>query len=202
MARGTGKILDDAPNRGAKRVIAFLNDAPECNDPSTLEDAGNGFLTRQGYAIVWCGWQGDLMPLKNWLVTSVAIATSDGKEIIRNVRTDVIVTEKGIRSQPLSGWKSIASYETASRDKSLATLTVRKQSYEKRMPVPESEWEFALLEKDPKSGREKLRRSTKDLYLGAGVKPATFTDSSIRQEPASSWLGLRRRARSGLVSSV
>ena len=80
MARGTGKILDDAPNRGAKRVIAFLNDAPERNDPSTLEDAGNGFLMRQGYTIVWCGWQGDLMPLKNWLVTSVPIATNDGKE--------------------------------------------------------------------------------------------------------------------------
>ena len=37
---------------------------PASNDPSTLEDAGNGFLMRQGYTIVWCGWQGDLMPLK------------------------------------------------------------------------------------------------------------------------------------------
>jgi hypothetical protein len=64
MTRGNGKIFFDAPNRGGKRIVAFLNDAPQSNDPSTLADAGNGFLMRQGYTIVWCGWQGDLMPVK------------------------------------------------------------------------------------------------------------------------------------------
>ena len=57
MARGNGKIFFDAPNRGSKRILGFLNDAPEANDPTTLEDAGNGFLMRHGYTIVWCGWQ-------------------------------------------------------------------------------------------------------------------------------------------------
>jgi hypothetical protein len=36
MARGNGKLIYDAPNRGAKRIVAFLNDAPESNDPSKL----------------------------------------------------------------------------------------------------------------------------------------------------------------------
>ena len=83
MARGNGKIFYDAPNRGSKRIVSFLNDAPASNDPSTLEDAGNGFLMRQGYTIVWCGWQGDLMPQENWLVMGVPVATNDGKEITR-----------------------------------------------------------------------------------------------------------------------
>ena len=74
MARGNGKIFLDAPNRGSKRLLSFLNDAPATNDPSTVADAGNGFLMRQGYTIVWCGWQGDLMPIKNWLVLDVPVA--------------------------------------------------------------------------------------------------------------------------------
>ena len=36
MARGNGKIFYDAPNRGGKRLVAFLNDAPQSNDPSTI----------------------------------------------------------------------------------------------------------------------------------------------------------------------
>ena len=87
MARGNGKIFFDAPNRGGKRILGFLNDAPAASDPSTLADAGNGFLMRQGYTIVWCGWQGDLMPLKNWLVLNVPVATNNGKAIVGKVRT-------------------------------------------------------------------------------------------------------------------
>ena len=56
MQRGNGKIFYDAPNRGSKRILMFINDAPENNNPSSLQDAGNGFLMRQGYTIVWCGW--------------------------------------------------------------------------------------------------------------------------------------------------
>jgi hypothetical protein len=52
MKRGNGKIFYDVPNRGSKRILMFLNDAPENNNPSTLKDAGNGFLMRQGYTIV------------------------------------------------------------------------------------------------------------------------------------------------------
>jgi len=95
MARGNGKIFFDAPNRGGKRILSFLNDAPQANDPSTLEHAGNGFLMRQGYTIVWCGWQGDLMPIENWLVLNVPVATNNGKAIVRKVRTEIVVDEKG-----------------------------------------------------------------------------------------------------------
>src|SRR5258706_2084947 len=171
MARGNGKIFFDAPNRGSKRILGFLNDGPEANDPATLEHAGNGFLMRQGYTIVWCGWQGDLMPLKNWLVLNVPVATNNGKPIISRVRTEIVVDEKGIRSQPLSADERVKSYDAASRDKSLATLTVREKSYGRRIPVPESQWEFAASVKDERSGNEVLKASSKDLYLRAGFKP-------------------------------
>jgi hypothetical protein len=171
MARGNGKIFYDAPNRGGKRIVAFLNDAPQSNDPSTIEDAGNGFLMRQGYTVVWCGWQGDLMPQKNWLVMGVPTATNHGEAIVRRVRTEIVVEEKGIKSQPLSGDERVKSYEAASRDKSQASLTVREKSYGKRIPVASSEWEFASCVTASPGGKETIRPSAKDLYRRAGFKP-------------------------------
>src|SRR5262245_35550661 len=168
MARGNGKIFYDAPNRGGKRIVAFLNDAPQSNDPSTIEDAGNGFLMRQGYTIVWCGWQGDLMPQKDWLVMRVPVATINGEELTRGVRTEIVVEEKGIQSQPLSGDERVKSYAAASLNKSLATLTVREKGYGRRIPIDESQWEFAACTKD---GRKTIRPSAQDLYLRSGCKP-------------------------------
>ena len=171
LARGNGKIFFDAPNRGSKRILGFLNDAPQANDPTTLDHAGNGFLMRQGYTIVWCGWQGDLMPLKNWLVANVPVATNRGKPILSLVRTEIVVDEKGIKSQPLSADPRVKSYEAASADKSRASLTVREKSYGRRVPVPVSEWEFAVCAKDERTGNARVKPSRTDLYLRSGYKP-------------------------------
>ena len=168
LARGNGKLFFDAPNRGGKRIVAFLNDAPQSNDPSTLEDAGNGFLMRPGYTIAWCGWQGDLMPQKNWLAAGVPVAMTAGKEIIRRVRAEIVVDEKGITSQPLSGDERVKSYQAASLDKSQASLTVREKSYGERIPVSATEWEFARCDK---STNAEIRKSSKDLYLRSGFTP-------------------------------
>jgi hypothetical protein len=171
MARGNGKIFFDAPNRGGKRILGFLNDAPEANDPTTLEDAGNGFLMRQGYTIVWCGWQGDLMPIKNWLVANVPAATNKGKPIVAKVRTEFVVDEPGVKSQPLSGDERVKSYEAATRERVLASLTCRQKSYGTRIPVPFPNWEFASCSKDPRTGKETIKKSGTDLYLPSGFKP-------------------------------
>jgi hypothetical protein len=100
MRRGNGKIFYDAPNRGSKRILMFLNDAPDNQDPSTLQHASNGFLMRQGYTIVWSGWQGDVMEGQNALVMRVPAANL--KETARKTRTELVITGEGIYSQPLS----------------------------------------------------------------------------------------------------
>src|SRR5262245_50990003 len=171
MARGNGKIFFDAPNRGSKRILGFLNDAPQTNDPSTLEHAGNGFLMRQGYTIVWCGWQGDIIPLDDWLALDVPVAMNNGKPIIRKVRTEIVVDAKAVKSQPLSADERIKSYPAASRDKFRASLTVRQKSYGPRVPVPFSQWQFASCEKNPRTGKETIKPSATDLYLSTGFKP-------------------------------
>jgi hypothetical protein len=56
LAKGNGALLYDVNNRGNKRALIQFNSAPASNDPSTPAQAGNGFLMRQGYSVVWSGW--------------------------------------------------------------------------------------------------------------------------------------------------
>ena len=53
----------------------------------------------------------------------------------------------------------------------MSSLTVREKSYGKRIPVAESEWEFAATEKDPRGGTDVIKASSTDLYLHRGFKP-------------------------------
>ena len=53
---GNGWLLYDVPNRGNQPVMPRLNGAPEGGHPTT---AGNGFLMRHGFTVVWSAWQGD-----------------------------------------------------------------------------------------------------------------------------------------------
>jgi len=60
-ARGNGTLLLEVPNRGRELAGQLFNDGP-ANGLLLDRDAGNGFLLRQGYTLVWVGWQGDFTP--------------------------------------------------------------------------------------------------------------------------------------------
>src|SRR5712692_5824222 len=56
-ANGNGRLFFEINNRGNKLSFGGINDSTSGgNDPTTAADAGNGFLMRQGYTIVWSGW--------------------------------------------------------------------------------------------------------------------------------------------------
>ena len=55
------RIFYDWGNRGNIRSLQFFNDAIGSNDPIKPKHAGNGFLFRRGYTIVFSAWQGDLL---------------------------------------------------------------------------------------------------------------------------------------------
>jgi hypothetical protein len=60
---GNRRLFYEVLNRGSKLGLALFDDTPKViNDPETADDAGNGFLMRKGYTVVWSGWQGDIVP--------------------------------------------------------------------------------------------------------------------------------------------
>src|SRR5262245_33570355 len=52
--KGNGALLYDVNNRGNKLALRFFNDAVGTNDPTSPAHAGNGFLFRRGWTVVWC----------------------------------------------------------------------------------------------------------------------------------------------------
>lgn len=59
---GNGTLLLDVPNRGRRLAPQLFDDIaqPGANRSTKAEDAGIGFLGRQGFTLVWVGWQADL----------------------------------------------------------------------------------------------------------------------------------------------
>ncbi len=63
--RRNGKVLYEFLNRGRKLLLTWVNDAPEIatgpnSDPRTAADAGTGFSLRDGWTLVWSGWDGTI----------------------------------------------------------------------------------------------------------------------------------------------
>ena len=86
-ARRNGTLLYEVNNRGNIAILRQLNEASLSNDPNSTADAGNGFLFRQGFTLLWSAWAADVaaMPGDNRLVLRAPIATKDGAPITGKV---------------------------------------------------------------------------------------------------------------------
>ncbi|MFV0275924.1 MAG: alpha/beta hydrolase domain-containing protein [Parahaliea sp.] len=172
LKAGNGCLLYDVNNRGNKRVLKDFNDAPETestgggNDPVNVRDAGNGFLLREGYSIVWSGWQGDLLPGDHRLVARLPIARGGSGPIRGQVCSELSTDVPGLFCLPLSGNEYTASYTPRHLDTHRATLTFRKHQTDRREPIPPDEWAFATLGEDGIT-----RACQRTIYLRRGFQP-------------------------------
>ncbi|MBI1774660.1 MAG: hypothetical protein HYR63_04870 [Proteobacteria bacterium] len=175
LAKGNRRIFFDYGNRGNKRALQFFNDAPGSNDPASPGDAGNGFLMRRGYAIVWAAWQGDLWPGDGRMVMDVPVARDGERPLTGPVRAEFIADQAGVCSFPLSGVASTRSHPTVSLDTSQATLSRRQYAWDEPSPVPPDRWRFARLERggglDGAGTESAVIPSDSHIYLPGGFEP-------------------------------
>lgn len=145
-ARANGRLFFDLLNRGNKRAIQFFNDAPPSNDPLSAAQAGNGFLMRQGYAVLAVAWQGDALPGDGRMTIRLPVAhRKDGSRLTGRIRAEFIV-DKPTACLPLSGKHATHSYPAASPDPSQATLVRRRYPDSTPEPIPADRWAFALMQ--------------------------------------------------------
>jgi len=108
-AKGNGHILYEVNNRGRKMLFGNIADGPQgINDPQKLADLGNGFPLRQGYTIVWSGWDPDAPRANLGLGLTAPVATDNGQPIVQTVRDEFV---SGTRAGLLEAFK--LSYEIA-----------------------------------------------------------------------------------------
>ncbi len=160
--KGNGRLVKGINNRGNKLMLGAFNNRGG-NNPQSLADAGNGFLMRQGYAILWCGWNGDVLPGGNRLVMGLPIAKQDGQTITGRMYAEIIV-DNPVQSQPFY-WGNSDIYPSVSLDNADATLTVRPNRSEPAIEIPRDRWSFGRWEQD------KLVADPRHVYLKDGFRP-------------------------------
>ena len=174
-AKGSGRLFFDWGNRGNIRCLQFFNDAVGSNDPRTAEHAGNGFMMRRGYTLVWCGWQADLLPGDHRFLLDVPVATDKDKPITGQVRVEYIANARGVTTMPLSSRASTRSHPTVSLDTRKASLTRRRYAGDARIPVPPDAWMFARLEGgsglDNQGAEYAIVPSDTHIHIPAGFEP-------------------------------
>ncbi len=136
MRRHNGRILYDVLNRGNKLGLNAFNDAPARNDIKGAADAGNGFLMRHGYAVMWSAWQGDVAPGEGRMLARFPIATDSGAPIVAINRDEFIFNHnQNPAAAPLS-------YPANSLDQAQAALTVRQREPDPRVAIPATGWRY------------------------------------------------------------
>ena len=172
---GKRRLFFGYGNRGNKRELQFFNDSPASNAPRSLGDAGNGFLMRRGYTVVWAAWEGDLLPGDGRMLLDVPVARDGTAPLTGLVRTEFIADRPGISTFPLSGWASTRSYPAVSLDTSRAKLTRRRYPGDAREPIASDAWTFARTEGgvglDAQGAETALVESDSHIHVFDGFEP-------------------------------
>jgi hypothetical protein len=142
VTRRNGTLLYEVNNRGNIAIFRQLNEAPSNNDPSTAVDAGNGFLLRHGFTLVWSAWASDVAttPGDKRLVLRPPIATKDGTPITGKVAYELIVDAPRATAR-FTGMLG-TSYPFAREGAPDAMLSERDRPDGERRPIPRVAWSF------------------------------------------------------------
>lgn len=142
LAKGNHRLVYDVTNRGNLGILARLNRGAGTNDPRAAADAGNGFLMRRGYSILWSAWNWDVLPGDGRLQIDLPIATDDGRTITGTVAAEIVVDAKA-DEQPFA-WGGSRCYEVVDATSNRgASLSVRDEQRAPRIEVPRDRWRFA-----------------------------------------------------------
>jgi len=187
-SKSNGLLFFNIVNRGNKGGLALFNaDARGTPaDINGLATAGDGFMQRQGYTMIWFGWQPDVAPGNNRITMAVPVARNpDGSAIEGIVRSELVTTTPTTTLNLSSGWftaLATASYPTVSTDNKtpladgfVPTLTVRAKEQAPRVPIPNTEWSFGAC---PQGGP--VTASDTRICYPAGFKTGRFYELTYR----------------------
>jgi hypothetical protein len=136
-ANGNHRLWFEVNNRGNTPAYSLMNEAdPDFSETTKAADAGNGFLMRQGYAILETGWDASAPTVAGSFTIRLPVAKNpDGSPIVGPSMEEFVVDDnKTMRGR--------LTYPAATLDKSKATLTVRTRYEDKPEVVPADQWQY------------------------------------------------------------
>src|SRR5438477_10596298 len=122
-ARGNGRLFYEVGNRGGKSMLATFQKAAGSPDPKTDAEFGDGALMRQGFTLLWMGWQWDVPDRPGVMRMDMPIATDHGRPITGLVRGNFILSDRAATA-PVAD-RNHASYAPVDLNGAENVMTVR-----------------------------------------------------------------------------
>ena len=144
--KANGVAFFEANNRGHRSLLSSFSRASRDNGTEE-EQYGDGSLLKDGFTLVWVGWQFSVAHDADLLTTDLPVATENGQPIPGRVSSfgigpPWIVTKAG---PTLTMDPDLSRYPPVDLDQPDATLTVAQGIYDAPRPIPRDQWQFAKL---------------------------------------------------------
>jgi hypothetical protein len=138
--RGNGRLFYEVGNRGGKGMLSTFQKAAGSADPSTDAEFGDGALMRQGFTLLWMGWQWDVPERAGTMRMEMPIATENGRRITGIVRGNFILNAPA-QTAPLAD-RNHKAYPVLDPGSAENVMTVRDDPTAKGQVIPRSRWHF------------------------------------------------------------
>jgi Alpha/beta hydrolase domain len=155
---GNQRLLLDIVNRGNPTVLTNFNSAL-----GRLE-LGNGFLMRQGYTVVWCGWQDDVPAVAGLIRINVPEAVDAGGQPLSGKIAVTFQPDAHVHVQLLSD-RLHRPHPAQDLNDPDAILTVQDHEDAPSHTIPRHQWSFARQEGD------RIVPDATHIYLASGFLP-------------------------------
>jgi len=145
--RANGRFILDVVNRGNTVTVPNFNHATRPllgpgSEPDPVVDVGDGFLMRQGYVVVSCGWQSDLPQIPGlFRMYGPDALDPDGHPLHGRVYTQL--QSPAPATHMLLADRGHRAYPVADLDGPGALMLVRDQPDGPPTIVPRERWRFA-----------------------------------------------------------
>lgn len=161
-------LLYDVNNRGGIAILGQVNGrSPANNDPSSAADAGDGFLMRHGFTLLFSAWTWDVAPEEpaaKPLIFSAPVASADDGSVISGPVANEFIVSAPTEIASYAGQRGL-TYEPATMDDASAVLSERARPDDPRRAVAREHWRFLPPEHTGAPGR---------VQLDGGFQPGTI----------------------------
>lgn len=131
-SKGNGVVLVEVVNRGRKGLLGTFDGAAASSAPTTSAELGDGFLLREGYTLVFVGWEFDVAPPLMRLDAPPATGVS-GRISVR-----FTLNERA----PDATLSDAREYSPVNPDDPSSSLTGRTLFWDTPVPIARSKWHF------------------------------------------------------------
>jgi hypothetical protein len=137
-SKGNGRLFYEVGNRGGKAMLTTFQKATGTADPATDAEFGDGSLMRQGFTLLWMGWQWDVPDGR--MRMDMPVATAEGNPITGLVRGNFILNRRSDTASVADrNHKAYAVLKPSAGDDQ---MTVRSNRTERPTIIPRFRWKW------------------------------------------------------------